>query len=64
MIHGPPGTGKTTTLVALVESFVMQKKRVLVTAMSNTAVDNLLAKLADIPALNSLIVRVGHPVRI
>jgi superfamily I DNA and/or RNA helicase len=42
-IHGPPGTGKTRTLTAYVDYAVSQDNRVLVTAHSNQAVDNLLA---------------------
>lgn len=41
-LHGPPGTGKTRTLVALVKSFVDQGARVLACAHSNQATDNLL----------------------
>jgi hypothetical protein len=41
-IHGPPGTGKTRTLTAIAERAVRQGKKVLVTAHSNQAVDNLL----------------------
>jgi superfamily I DNA and/or RNA helicase len=41
-IHGPPGTGKTRTLTAYIREAVARDKRVLVTAHSNQAVDNLL----------------------
>lgn len=41
LIHGPPGTGKTRTLIALIRYFVNQGKRVLACAHSNQAVDNL-----------------------
>ncbi|KAL7574227.1 hypothetical protein ACA910_012483 [Epithemia clementina (nom. ined.)] len=45
-IHGPPGTGKTTTLLELIRQAVhVQNKKVLVAAPSNVAVDNLLARL-------------------
>ncbi len=62
LIHGPPGTGKTTTLAELVFQAVNRSKRVLATAESNTAADNLLVKLSRYPDLK--IVRVGHPARI
>jgi superfamily I DNA and/or RNA helicase len=42
-IHGPPGTGKTRTLVAIVEHAVKRGQRVLVCAHSNQAVDNIVA---------------------
>ena len=64
MIHGPPGTGKTITLVALIEQLVAKNQRVLVSAMSNTAVDNLLEKMANVDSLKNKLVRVGHPVRV
>jgi len=46
VIHGPPGTGKTTTLVELIVQLVKQGKKVLVSAPSNTAVDNIGMRLA------------------
>lgn len=61
IIHGPPGTGKTTTVVELIRQAVRQGQRVLACAPSNTAVDNLLERLvaADVHA-----VRLGHPARV
>ena len=58
MIHGPPGTGKTTTLFSVIEQFVLRKKRVLACAPSNIAVDNIVEKLKGMN-----VVRLGHPVR-
>lgn len=47
VIHGPPGTGKTTTLVELIHQLNRQGKRILVAAPSNTAVDNIGMRLAE-----------------
>ena len=60
IIHGPPGTGKTTTLVALIKELVTYEKRVLVAAPSNNAVD-LLARLLDQMGLRVL--RMGNVTR-
>lgn len=60
-IHGPPGTGKTTTLVAAIAETVKAEGQVLVTAPSNAAVDLLAEKLGD-RGLN--VVRIGHPARV
>lgn len=61
IIHGPPGTGKTTTVVHLIQQCVAKGMRVLATAPSNTGVDNLLEKLAGL-GLEAL--RIGHPARV
>jgi superfamily I DNA and/or RNA helicase len=61
IIHGPPGTGKTTTVVELIRQAVANGERVLACAPSNTAVDNLLERL--VPAGESA-VRLGHPARV
>lgn len=62
IVHGPPGTGKTTTLVQAVKTMIKQHgKQILVVAPSNTAVDLLSEKLAD-EGLNVL--RIGNPVRV
>jgi ATP-dependent RNA/DNA helicase IGHMBP2 len=61
IIHGPPGTGKTTTLVELIVQAVARGDRVLACAPSNAAVDNLLEKLL---ARGIAPVRLGHPARV
>lgn len=61
ILHGPPGTGKTTTLTEIIVQAVQAGQRVLACAPSNTAVDNLLERLVDkLPN----VVRVGHPARV
>ena len=62
VVHGPPGTGKTTTLVQAIKALVAQDhQQILVVAPSNTAVDLLSEKLHD-EGLNVL--RVGNPARV
>lgn len=61
VIQGPPGTGKTGLLKQLIACAVQQGERVLVTAPTNAAVDNLVEKLSNV-GLN--IVRAGNPARI
>ena len=62
IVHGPPGTGKTTTLVQAIKTLIKQgDKKILVVAPSNTAVDLLSEKLSE-EGLNVL--RVGNPARV
>jgi superfamily I DNA and/or RNA helicase len=62
IIHGPPGTGKTTTLVQAIKALIKQdNQKILVVAPSNTAVDLLSEKLHE-EGLN--ILRVGNPARV
>ncbi|GFO34359.1 DNA-binding protein smubp-2 [Plakobranchus ocellatus] len=63
IIHGPPGTGKTTTVVEVILQAVSQGLKVLVTAPSNIAVDNLLERLTAAHPSPRL-VRLGHPARL
>jgi ATP-dependent RNA/DNA helicase IGHMBP2 len=61
IIHGPPGTGKTTTLVEGIIRTVQEERQVLVCAPSNAAIDLLVEKLSE-RGLNVL--RIGHPARV
>ncbi|WP_300659190.1 AAA domain-containing protein [Hydrogenophaga sp.] len=61
IIHGPPGTGKTTTLVQAIRETIRRERRVLVCAPSNTAVDLLTEKLAE-RGVN--VIRLGNPSRV
>jgi predicted DNA helicase len=61
LIQGPPGTGKTITAVEIIAEAVKKDKKVLASAASNTAVDNLLELLIE-KDLN--VIRIGHPVRV
>ena len=61
LIHGPFGTGKTRTLVELISQETRQGHKVLATAESNAAVDNILERLMDNKKLT--LTRLGHPQR-
>ncbi len=61
LIHGPPGTGKTTTLVELIRQAVARGAKVLACAPSNLAVDNVFERLLS---ANVEAVRLGHPARV
>lgn len=61
IIHGPPGTGKTTTVVELIRQAVRRGEKILVCAPSNLAVDNLLERLV---AADERVIRLGHPGRV
>lgn len=61
LIHGPPGTGKTHTLIELILQLLKQNKRLLVCGPSNISVDNIVERLAPhkVP-----MIRLGHPARL
>lgn len=61
LIHGPPGTGKTHTLIELILQMIKRGLRILVCGPSNISVDNIVERLSPhkIP-----IVRLGHPARL
>ncbi len=61
IIHGPPGTGKTTTLVSLVQTLLQKERKILVCAPSNNAVDLLARKIHE---LGIKVLRIGNVTRI
>lgn len=63
LIHGPPGTGKTATVVELILQFVKQGFRILVCGPSNISVDNIVERLHS-QSPSTPMVRLGHPARL
>ncbi len=61
LIHGPPGTGKTTVLAEIIIQHIKKGCKVIATADSNVAIDNLVELLAS---QGRNVVRVGHPSRV
>lgn len=61
LIHGPPGTGKTRTLIEVILQSTSRGEQVLASAASNLAVDNLAERLVDAGAH---VIRLGHPARV
>ncbi|GMH45218.1 hypothetical protein BSKO_13175 [Bryopsis sp. KO-2023] len=64
LVHGPPGTGKTTTVVEYILQEVKRGNRVLACTASNVAVDNLVERIANHKKLKTKVVRLGHPARL
>lgn len=72
IVHGPPGTGKTSTIVELVKQIIALKrksntpaKRILICGPSNISVDTILERLSDFFTSDyDRLVRIGHPARI
>lgn len=61
LIHGPPGTGKTYTIIELILQFLARGQKVLVCGPSNISVDNIVERLA---AKKVPVIRLGHPARL
>lgn len=61
VVHGPPGTGKTTTIVQAIRLVLQSEKQILVCAPTNTAVDLITEKLIE---QGIHVLRVGHPARV
>ena len=60
IVHGPPGTGKTTTLIEAISQWVQKGKKVLVSAPSNTAVDHVASILPE----EFNVLRIGNSVKV
>lgn len=63
IIHGPPGTGKTFTLIEIIQQLCGRGQRVLVCGPSNISVDTILERLSKVLPGN-LLLRIGHPARL
>ncbi|TVU46312.1 hypothetical protein EJB05_05838 [Eragrostis curvula] len=61
LLHGPPGTGKTTTIIEIILQEIKRGSKVLACAASNIAVDNIVERLAR---YRTKLVRLGHPARL
>ena len=59
LIHGPPGTGKTTVICGIVEELVRRGQRVLLVAPTHVALDNVLERVGDRPGVTAI--RLGSP---
>lgn len=63
MLHGPPGTGKTTTVVEIILQEVKRGSKILACAASNIAVDNIVERLVPHRYMLKLLMRPTHPNR-
>ncbi|XP_037443852.1 DNA-binding protein SMUBP-2-like isoform X1 [Triticum dicoccoides] len=61
LLHGPPGTGKTTTIIEIILQEVKRGAKILACAASNIAVDNIVERLSQ---YRTKLVRLGHPARL
>lgn len=61
LLHGPPGTGKTTTIIEIILQEVKRGSKILACAASNIAVDNIVERLSR---YRTKLVRLGHPARL
>lgn len=65
IIHGPPGTGKTYTIIELIKQLTLNRnERVLVCGPSNISVDTILERLSDSYHNPQELIRIGHPARL
>jgi DNA replication ATP-dependent helicase Dna2 len=63
LILGMPGTGKTTTIAQIIKALLAEKKSILLTSFTHTAVDNILLKIRDLASAGSIL-RLGVPAKI
>jgi DNA replication ATP-dependent helicase Dna2 len=63
LILGMPGTGKTTTIAHVIRALLAEKKTILLTSFTHTAVDNILLKIRDVAPEGSIL-RLGVPAKI
>jgi len=61
LLHGPPGTGKTTTIIEIILQEIKRGSKILACAASNIAVDNIVERLS---LYRTKLVRLGHPARL
>jgi DNA replication ATP-dependent helicase Dna2 len=63
LILGMPGTGKTTTIAQIIKALLVEKKSILLTSFTHTAVDNIILKIRDLTPTGSIL-RLGAPAKI